>query len=360
MRRAPGQILILTLAWTGNVIAGAPQMAAVADGVRVYSRMSVTSEVATTLQKGQAVTIQMTVADSTGCWLDVAWRSKPLRSGFVKCSDLEPAVPLLPSVDAPVAPKLTAGLARWDKIDLLLMAAGVTRMIYNATDAEGTRSLMKLGGMDEKDPRFKQVFERVNRPGVLYAPIRAHFEGIAEDARIMALIGQLHQPFLQRVMALSAESISSKSRAEYSRYAAAGAKQIAASPARNRLMERLERATDSVQCRVESQVAATRGAVLALNRILPTGKEISSDELEKVLERVRAESFEDAARVVRAAGLYGYASLTDDEMKQYVEFAESEAARWFYLRFNETFHQAVETMADKLVSGLANLRPAVP
>ncbi len=78
----------------------------------VYSDMDPTSDVVRTLKKGDALTVNLEIANSTGDWCSVSLPGQGATLGYVACGDLQVAMPhvnVAPSLPEPVESSADAG-----------------------------------------------------------------------------------------------------------------------------------------------------------------------------------------------------------------------------------------------------------
>jgi len=131
---------------------------------------------------------------------------------------------------------------------------------------------------------------------------------------------------------------------------------IPTSALRVREVERIERALDEPEVYVDVLVAFTRGAAMA-----PTDNCPKPEQLAQVINGVRARSIKEAARTMRIAYLYSFATLSDDELEQYARFVESDNVRWMYGMVREGILAGSETFGKDVATRLAQIsKPSSP
>ncbi len=319
-----------------------------ADDTPIYSRTSATGRVTGILQKGQIVSVQPETSASSECWLKVAWGSNPERTGFIRCEDIQHSTSAANS-----AP--TAASALQDQIDRLLSLAGIDRFVQRMAGQSRLRFLSNTGRLDENQAQVQDAYERALRPGAFYEPIRARFLPYSSSERIRWLCEQFSRPAVRKASELMLEASSLGPGRQLVPYFT-DLETIPTSALRVREMERIERALDEPEVYVDVLVAFTRGAATA-----QTGKCPKPEQLAQVINGVRARSIKEAARTMRIAYLYSFATLSDDELEQYAHFVESDNVKWMYGMVRQGILAGSETFGREVGTRLAQLsKPASP
>lgn len=319
-----------------------------ADDTPIYSRTSATGRVTAILQKGQIVSVQPETSVSLECWLRVAWYSNPERTGFIRCEDIQHSTSAANS-----AP--TAGPAGKDQIDRLLSLAGIDRFVQRMTGQSRLRFLSNTRRLDENQAQVQDAYERALRFEAFYGPIRARLLPYSSSERIHWLGEQFNQPPVRKATELMLEASSLESGRQLVPYFTDVAT-IPASALRVRQVERIEKALDEPEVYVDVLVAFTRGAAMA-----PTDKCPKPEQLAQMINGVRARSIKEAARTMRIAYLYSFATLSDDELEQYARFVESDNVKWMYGMVRQGILAGSETFGKEVATSLAQLsKPASP
>ena len=322
------------------------------DHASVYTRMSTGSDLAATLEKGNPVTVRMSISADAGCWLDIAWGSKPVRTGFVRCEEIRQA-----AATSRIASPVTA-LPKYDRVDQLLVLAGVTRSIQNVTDSSNLRFLWNTMRIDETDAEVRRVFENALRADVFYSAIRGRFLPVSSDPRIPVLIARLSDPVVQDAIALEAQASAPQFQAEKVQYMAR-LQSAPAGSARQRLVERIQRASGEPENSVEVVISEIRGAVRARNEPLPAYRQVSPEDLEKAVTEARAKGTKELARKLRDAALYAYSSLSDAQLERYAGFLESSDAQWLTGLIQQGVLSATENFAYQVFTGLGRISKSI-
>jgi len=112
---------------------------------------------------------------------------------------------------------------------------------------------------------------------------------------------------------------------------------------RSELIKKLDEAVGATSMQIETVITMYKGINLAIDPVVTEDKRLTPGELELVTSQMRQELKNMLKNVISISFLYAYQSLSDDELKQYVNFWSSDAGKWF----NETSSKAFMTAMDK-------------
>lgn len=118
-------------------------------------------------------------------------------------------------------------------------------------------------------------------------------------------------------------------------------------PERLKLIEELDRATNATATSVEAYMNTHLAVATAVTLSLPQETRRPLSQIKKQLERSRP-AIEKALKQQTWVGmLYAYQTLTDAEIQQYIDFADSPAGKKYHKVTIEAFQQAmIECGAD--------------
>jgi hypothetical protein len=180
------------------------------------------------------------------------------------------------------------------------------------------------------------------------------FREAGEPEKLRQVLQWLQRPEVQRITELelaSSEAASSGAIVEFLNSDEA----TKTPPERVALIDRLEEATNATDAMMESVLAIVDAmaewAEAAQNR--PGHREELQREGREQLGRQR-DMFEQAVMVRM---LFTYRALTDDELRAYVEFWESELGRWFSRTGNDALIQAVRIAGGGFAGALGSVIP---
>ena len=94
------------------------------------------------------------------------------------------------------------------------------------------------------------------------------------------------------------------------------------------LLLRLDAAAKQTELFLASTLSSLRALVAIANVARPPNMRLSPEQLDKEIETARAQFERRASEHVIVRALFTYRSVTDDDIRAYVEFHESDAGRW--------------------------------
>ena len=181
-------------------------------------------------------------------------------------------------------------------------------------------------------------------PGNLEAALRsvrrAYDAGALEEAVLASLEARydaryepaarawLQSPRGRRITRLEADSSTPEAANALQEFALA-LKKTPASPERAAAARRLDGALKTTEFTVELAVAASIGIAIALDATLPAERRSNREEMRARIES-RREKFRSMFRPMSVVSfLYTYRDLSQEEIDAYLEFAETDAGRWY-------------------------------
>ena len=94
---------------------------------------------------------------------------------------------------------------------------------------------------------------------------------------------------------------------------------------------------------IDMATITVQGVMSELNAMLPSGQRADSYTLEQEMSAQRGQLRRNFQNVCMVSFLYTYQSLSDDELEQYVEFAESDSGR----RYHQTILQEFKNIQSE-------------
>jgi len=132
-----------------------------------------------------------------------------------------------------------------------------------------------------------------------------------------------------------------------------------ASHERIALVERLDAVGGASETTVDVTLSIVRSLTRAFQPVLPVSARVSNAQLEEQIARARSRTLEQIRGACLVSMLLAYRSLTDQELAEYVQFAESEAGQWYMSVMNSALLAAVDVAAAATASELATTVPQV-
>lgn len=187
----------------------------------------------------------------------------------------------------------------------------------------------------------------------LYTKIRLEFQRDPEPGRLEQAVAWYRSPLGKRITGQELAALVAAGDAE----AVADLERNRPSSRRLELIERLDAAGGASETTVDVTVAIVRSLTLAFQPGLPAVAGLSRAELDRQIFQARNRTLQDMRRLCMVSMLLAYRGLSDDELKQYVQFVESDAGQWYTSVLNSALLVAVGAAADATAAELATAVP---
>jgi len=207
----------------------------------------------------------------------------------------------------------------------------------------------------EEKARVVKILGDAFRTDVLYGAVRAAFKANYDPSRMGFVIGQLRTPLFRKVAALEVAASEPGAKQDLERFAI-GLQGDVPKPARVALVQRYEASMRSAELQIEMGVVAFRAVSRSLEPVLPSEKRPTAREMDSAERTLRAKQ-DSLVRDALVRWLYTFRSLTDEELGEYVAFAETDAGRWFVTTQRKGLLDAMRTAMDAAARQMAAAFP---
>jgi hypothetical protein len=207
----------------------------------------------------------------------------------------------------------------------------------------------------EEKARVVKILGDAFRPDVLYGAVRAAFKTNYDPSRMSFVIGQLRTPLFRKVAALEVAASEPGAKQDLERFAI-GLQGDVPKPARVALVQRYEASMRSAELQIEMGVVAFKAVSRSLDPVLPSEKRPTAREMDTAERTLRAKQ-DSLVRDALVRWLYTFRSLTDEELGEYVAFAETDAGRWFVTTQRKGLLDAMRTAMDAAARQMAAAFP---
>jgi len=207
----------------------------------------------------------------------------------------------------------------------------------------------------EEKARIVKILGDAFRTDVLYGAVRAAFKANYDPSRMGLVIGQLRTPLFRKVAALEVAASEPGAKQDLERFAI-GLQGDVPKPARFALVQRYEASMRSAELQIEMGVVAFRAVSRSLEPVLPSEKRPTAREMDSAERTLRAKQ-DSLVRDALVRWLYTFRSLTDEELGEYVAFAETDAGRWFVTTQRKGLLDAMRTAMDAAARQMAAAFP---
>lgn len=241
--------------------------------------------------------------------------------------------------------------AQQGKIDALvkevLEISGAKKQIQQIPEMVKSHMAQRQG---ETDPK---VYETIRKIMIESYQADALYQAVAEslqkkfDAQSLSAVLQWHRsPLSRKITQLEVQSSSPKALQEMQQFAA----QLQNKPpaqGRLALVQKLDQLTGSSELSIEMALTSFRAMAKAFDPVLPQEKRLKPGQLEEIGNTMRRQLEVPLKNQTLIVFLFTYRSLPDSELKQYVDFVESDPGRWFHKVMNESFLYAMTAAAER-------------
>ena len=222
-------------------------------------------------------------------------------------------------------------------------ASAVAGEYYSASKSDPTSMLMAAAlstGFAEE--RFQEVAEQA-------------FRDRATSARLSDAVLWLRSPFARKMGRIEREH-GAEGLLDYTREIEADP------PTRSRvgLLHRLDVASGTSETAVEMQAAMMTAMLEGVNPGLPSEQRLSPIAIERIVREARPRFAQKTRDRVQLSLMFTYRHVTDDELRGYLEYLESDGGTWLSHVVLKSLFVAMEDAARRsgevLAEGLAELR----
>lgn len=205
----------------------------------------------------------------------------------------------------------------------------------------------------------RSVAERAFDPTRVYALLRDEYERRSPPERRPGAAAWFRSPAGRRIVETLLESTGEADAAALAAFGAA-LRQRPPTPARLELIERLDWVTGSSELSADLVFAVQRGLALGLTRRLPREQRLRPGPLDAEAQERRPAVVTAVRAAVRDRLLYVLRDLTDEDIRQCIEFEGSPDGRAHNRALNRGLLHAFAVTAERAGTDLARALPARP
>jgi hypothetical protein len=240
-------------------------------------------------------------------------------------------------------------------LDELLERSGLRIQLESM--AAGVR-LQFLRGQGRISSQDRATIDRIASTNfdadAIYSRIKLEFERNLDADKLAAALTWYRSPLGKRITGLELMALAFENGLDNVSIA-----RKQASHERIALVERLDAVGGASETTVDVTLSIVRSLTRAFQPVLPASARVSNAQLEEQIARARSRTLEQIRSACLVSMLLAYRSLTDQELGEYVQFAESEAGHWYMSVMNSALLAAVDVAAAATASELATAVPQV-
>ncbi len=226
-------------------------------------------------------------------------------------------------------------------IDALLERTGFDKLLEHIPDFARNVLKQSSGALDpEVNAALADAFQRAFATRAVKRDVIRAIEAHYDPKLAQAYLAQLDTPLARKMAELEKRPGQADQRQTFIEFLGA-LREKPASPKREALVERLDRANRATDFSVDLQVALFKAVFTAVDPIMEPEMRLGEGEMEKMLKEVRQSLEEEIRQRTRASYLFAFRDVSDEELEHYVELAESEPNRW-----------AIQLLGNALLSAL--------
>ena len=188
----------------------------------------------------------------------------------------------------------------------------------------------------------------------IYSRIKLEFERNLDADKLAEALAWYRSPLAKRITALELMALAFENGLDN-----VSIERKQASYERIALVERLDAVGGASETTVDVTLSIVRSLTRAFQPVLPASARVSNAQLEEQIARARSRTLEQIRSACLVSMLLAYRSLTDQELAEYVRFAESEAGHWYMSVMNSALLAAVDVAAAATAAELATAVPQV-
>src|SRR5258706_6562860 len=157
----------------------------------------------------------------------------------------------------------------------------------------------------------------------IYSRIKLEFERNLDAGKLADALAWYRSPLGKRITGLELMALAFENGLDN-----VSMERKQASNERIALVERLDAVGGASETTVDVTLSIVRSLTRAFQPVLPASARVSNAQLEEQIARARSRTLEQIRGACLVSMLLAYRSLTDQELAEYVRFAESEAGHW--------------------------------
>ena len=278
--------------------------------------------------------------------------------GVVIYSDRPPQPGDLPKAAAAEAPAPAARAGARGAVDDLLARSGFKDQVAAIADRLRTEFHRRHGHLVAPDMTLaREISSARLRPEALYEAFVVEFAKRIDEERMADALVWFDSPAGRKIAGLEGRAARARDgAAELGRFVAR-LRGEPTRPERVALVQRLDAAGRATENSIEASLSLLRSLAVAVSPYLPLGQGGAPGEVEGLIQRVRAQALSQTRQMSWVMMLFAYRQLSDPELTQYVEFAESGPGQWYLDAVGRSFVEAVGAVTR---GAAAELVEAVP
>jgi len=234
-------------------------------------------------------------------------------------------------------------------VSALLEHSGQQRLLRMIV-AQGQEAYSQVGHKQltaAEYKRFQAAMKKAFQPEPLYQVVVEHYRGAYHPKHTRQVLDWMRGPEGQKILPHEQRAAAGKDAQARRKYA----QQLKARPlpaTREALIEQVKEASRATELNLRLMSVTLRSAVVAANAAMPEQKRVPAHLVEEFILRILAQKEPELRQSVRANMLYTYRNLTDEELRAYFKFFDSDAGRWYVRTSIDAHTKAMELAGTQM------------
>jgi Domain of unknown function (DUF4124)/Uncharacterized protein conserved in bacteria (DUF2059) len=209
---------------------------------------------------------------------------------------------------------------------------------------------------DERRRRVDAITDRDFHPDAFYGVLRSEFGRHFNEPWLNDVIAWYASPVGRRIAAAEVRFYAIDRRREVEDFVA-GLVNNRPSAVRVALLQRLDAASGSTEGSLDLFVAINRSIIRVVEPLIPAASRVGAGQRESQARQIRLQMQEALKQVNVVTMLLLYQGLTDDELRSYIEFLETDAGAWYSGAARQAIVAAVTSTVERTASELVRVVP---
>ncbi len=178
----------------------------------------------------------------------------------------------------------------------------------------------------EQNAKFRENLVLANDPEKVKKVVTDHFNSHYDAQRFPEFLALLRAPLAQKMTALEIEMQSAQAQQAMMQQGNIIMGQLSSD--RLALVRKLDEVTESTAIAVDMQMMMATIIMSNQNRLVPAAQQMSKTQLAQTLEQIQLQSVFPAQQFINLSMAYTYASISDDELNEYIDLYQTEIGQW--------------------------------
>lgn len=242
-------------------------------------------------------------------------------------------------------------------IEEVLELSGAKKQIEQIKDIVNAQSAQHQNELEpEMFEKFSRVMNGSYRGDVLYKNVVNYFKDNFDQGRLLVILDWLNSPLSQKMTRLEVAASTVEAMRGMNDFAV-WMQQNPPAQERLALVQKLDETVGGTKLVIEMNLVSFRGIAKAIDPTLPPEKRLQKGQLDQLCGQMRTQLQLPLKNSTLVSYLYTYRSVSDYELKTYINFWESEAGMWFNRVYSEAVLGAMANAAEEAGGRMIGLLP---